>query len=119
MTQRYCLALDLVDNPELISEYEVYHQAVWPEILQSIHGAGIISMEIYRAGNRLFMIMETGSDFNFEAKAKADANNPKVADWESLMWKYQQAIPAAAPGEKWTLMKKIFSTHKTSSSSHV
>jgi L-rhamnose mutarotase len=117
--QRYCLALDLVDEPQLIREYEEYHEAVWSEILQSIHDAGIISMEIYRAGNRLFMIMETDNQFSFSDKAKADAANPKVIEWEKLMWKYQQAIPAAANGEKWTLMTRIFSTTQSSNSSHV
>jgi len=24
------------------------------------------------------------------------------------MWKYQQALPGAQPGEKWVLMDKIF-----------
>ncbi|MFT3827190.1 MAG: L-rhamnose mutarotase [Chitinophagaceae bacterium] len=106
--QRYCLALDLVDDPVLIREYEVYHQAVWPEILASIKGAGITNMGIYRAGNRLFMIMEVNDQFSFEKKSAADAANEKVQEWEQLMWKYQQALPFAKPGEKWVLMDKIF-----------
>ncbi|WP_143305327.1 L-rhamnose mutarotase [Chitinophaga vietnamensis] len=106
---RYCLALDLVDDPQLISEYEAYHREVWPEIKKSIADSGIISMEIWRAGNRLFMIMETDSSFSFERKGAMDAANPKVQEWEQLMWKYQQAIPVAKAGEKWVLMDKIFS----------
>lgn len=106
--ERYVLALDLVDDPQLIKEYEDYHKSIWPEIHQSITGAGITNMEIYRAGNRLMMIMEVSDQFSFEAKGKADAENPKVQEWEQLMWKYQQAIPAAKPGEKWVLMDKIF-----------
>lgn len=107
--KRFCLALDLKDDAQLISEYEAHHKNVWPEILQSIHDAGIINMEIYRVINRLFMIMETTDDFSFEAKATADAANEKVQQWEQLMWKYQQALPAAKPGEKWMQMEKIFS----------
>ncbi len=107
--KRYCLALDLKNDARLIQEYEAYHQAVWPEILQSIKDAGITGMEIYRAANRLFMIMETVDEFSFEAKTGADAANTKVQEWETLMWKYQQALPTAKPGEKWMLMKKIFS----------
>jgi L-rhamnose mutarotase len=106
--QRYCFALDLRNDPVLIEEYEAYHQAVWPEILQSIKEAGILHMEIYRVENRLFMLMEVDEDFSFEKKAQADASNPIVQDWERLMWKYQQALPGAKPGEKWMLMKKIF-----------
>ena len=108
--KKYCLALDLKDDAQLISEYEKYHKAVWPEILQSIKDAGITNMEIYRVANRLFMIMETTDDFSFEVKAKADASNAKVQEWEQLMWKYQQALPTAKEGEKWMLMQKIFET---------
>jgi len=107
--KRYCLALDLKDDPALIAEYKRYHEAGWPEILQSIRDAGIVSMEIYLLGNRLFMVMEVKESFSFEAKSAADAANPKVQEWETLMWKYQQALPMAKPGEKWILMEKIFS----------
>lgn len=106
--KRYVLALDLVDDAQLISEYEVYHQQIWPEIHASIVGAGITDMEIYRAGNRLMMVMEVSESFSFEAKAKADAESKKVQEWEQLMWKYQQAIPTAKTGEKWVLMDRIF-----------
>lgn len=105
---RYCLALDLKDDPTLIAEYEQYHQRIWPEIEASIRESGITAMEIYRLGNRLFMIMETDETFSFEAKSAADAANPKVQEWETLMWKYQQALPLAKPGEKWLLMDRIF-----------
>lgn len=106
---RHCLALDLKDDPQLIAEYEAYHDRVWPEILDSIRSSGILDMEIYRIGNRLFMIMETEDNFSFEQKAEADAANPKVQEWEELMWTYQQALPGAQPGEKWMLMERIFS----------
>lgn len=105
---RYCLALDLVDNPVLIAEYEKYHEKLRPEIEESIRSAGITEMEIYRIGNRLFMIMETNETFSFEKKTEMDAGNPKVQEWENLMWKYQQALPIAKPGEKWLLLNNIF-----------
>ena len=106
--KRYCLAVDLVNDKALINEYEEYHRAVWPAIKQSITGSGIVQMEIYRFSNRLFMIMETLDEFSFEKKGAADASNEKVQEWEELMWKYQQAIPGAEPGQKWVLMEKIF-----------
>ncbi len=107
-TIRYCLALDLVDDPEKIAEYEYHHQHPRPEIEQTIRDAGITQMEIYRVGNRMFMIMEVTEDFSFEQKAAADAADPRVQDWENFMWTYQQALPFAKPGEKWVLMKKIY-----------
>lgn len=105
---RYCLALDLKDDPALIAEYEKYHEKIRPEIAESITDSGITQMEIYRIGNRLFMIMETTDDFSFEEKAAADAANPKVQEWENLMWHYQQSLPMAKEGEKWVIMKNIF-----------
>ncbi len=107
--KRYCLALDLVDNEEMIREYEAYHRQVWPEVKESIISSGIGDMEIYRFANRLFMIMDVSDEFSFSQKKEADAVNPKVQEWEKLMWKYQQAIPGAKQGEKWVLMDKIFS----------
>lgn len=106
--KKYCLALDLKDDPTLIKEYEAHHKKVWPPILHSITEAGIELMEIYRTGNRLFMIIVTNEQFNFEQKAKADSSNDKVQEWETLMWNYQQAIPGSKTGEKWRLMEKIF-----------
>lgn len=109
---KYCLALDLKDNDNLIAEYERYHQKVWPEIIDSIKSSGIINMEIYRIFNRLFMIMDTDESFSFDKKNEMDEGNPKVQEWENLMWKYQQALPGAKPGEKWKLMDKIFDLNK-------
>lgn len=106
--KRYCFALDLKDDPTLIREYEEYHEKVWPEIVESIKNSGVLKMEIYRAGNRLFMIMDTEDDFSLEHKALIDQFNPKVQEWETLMWKYQQALPYARQGEKWMLMTQIF-----------
>src|SRR6476619_6229154 len=108
--KRYCLALDLVDDPSLITEYEYWHKAenAWPEIKKSIRDSGITNMEIYRTGNRLFMIMETENDFSFERKAEMDSLNPKVQEWENLMWKFQKPLPWSKAGEKWVLMDNIF-----------
>jgi L-rhamnose mutarotase len=105
---RYCFALDLKDDPKAIAEYEQYHAAVWDDILQSIKQAGISDMEIYRAGTRLFMIMETDAHFSFDQKSRMDAENPKVQQWETLMEQYQQRLPFAKPNEKWVLMQRIF-----------
>jgi L-rhamnose mutarotase len=108
MTKRYCLTLDLKNDPKLIAEYKRYHEKIWPEITKSIKDAGIVDLEIYLIGTRLFMVMEVNEQFSFEAKAKSDRENPKVREWEELMWRYQQALPSAKPGEKWILMERIF-----------
>ena len=109
----YCLTLDLKNDPELITEYEEHHKEVWPEIIDSIKDSGIIDMQIYRYETRLFMIMQVDDNFSFERKQKLDIDNPKVQEWEALMWKYQQPLLGSEIGEKWKLMDKIFDLKKS------
>ena len=111
--KKYYLALDLKDDPKMIAEYEEHHRNISPEILATIRDSGVERMELLRAGNRMFMIMEVRDGFSFEEKDRMDKSNPVVQKWEALMWKYQQALPFAKPGEKWVLMKKIFDTKTT------
>jgi L-rhamnose mutarotase len=108
MNQRFCLTLDLKNDPALIAEYKKYHEKIWPEITESIKSSGILDMEIYLLGTRMFMIMEVDESFSFAKKSRADQQNPKVQEWERLMWRFQQALPEARPGEKWLLMERIF-----------
>lgn len=94
-----------------MAEYKAYHAAgkCWPEITKSITDAGIVDLSIFLTGNRMFLIMDVDETvFDPAKKAEMDASNPKVVEWETLMWKYQQALPWAKEGEKWTLMEKIF-----------
>ncbi len=106
--KRHCFALDLINNPQLISRYRAYHKNVWPEIVKSIKDSGIITLEIYLVSNRLFMIMDVDESFTFERKVGLDNSSLAVQEWELLMWKYQKALPIAKEGEKWMLMDKIY-----------
>jgi L-rhamnose mutarotase len=112
MTKRFCLTLDLNDDPKLIAEYKRYHEKIWPEITKSIKEAGVLDLEIYLRGTRMFMILEVDESFSFEKKAAADRTNPKVQEWEKLMWKFQKALPDAHLGEKWLPMERIFVLEK-------
>ena len=109
---RHCLTLDLKDDPALMAEYKRHHDHIWPEIVDSLKNAGIHDLEIYQRGTRLFMILETEEGFSFEAKLRADAQNPKVREWEELMWKFQQPLPGSKPGEKWQMLERIFQLPK-------
>ncbi|WP_405247182.1 L-rhamnose mutarotase [Cellulophaga sp. Asnod2-G02] len=108
--KRYCYSCDLKYDSKLIAEYIAYHAEgkAWPEITKSIKDAGIVDMQIYLTGNRMFMIMEVNETFNPDKKAALDAQNPKVQEWENLMWDYQQELPWAEKGEKWIALDKIF-----------
>ena len=110
--KQHCLALDLKGDEALIAAYEEHHRHVPEEIIQSITAAGIEKMQIFRTGNRLFMIMEVKDIFRFEDKAAADAANEYVQRWEALMWQYQQALPWAKEGEKWVVMSPVFELPK-------
>lgn len=107
--KKHCFTLDLIPNDTLIETYKNHHKKVWPQIEESIQQAGITTLEIYLIENRLFMIMEVTDTFSFKKKQELDLNNPKVQEWEALMWKYQQALPTAKEGEKWMLLEKIYS----------
>jgi L-rhamnose mutarotase len=108
MRRRYCLTLDLKDDPALIAEYRRYHEHVWPDILDSLRESGVLDMEIYLRGTRMFMIMEVNESFSFENKARADREHSRVREWETLMWRFQQSLPDAPPGEKWMPMDRVF-----------
>lgn len=107
---RHCFSCDLKDDPKLIEEYKNYHAAgnARPEITKSIKDAGIIDMQIYLTGNRMFMIMEVDESFDLTKKAQMDAENPHVQEWEALMWNYQQGLPWGKDGEKWIALEQIF-----------
>jgi L-rhamnose mutarotase len=115
MTRRV-LILDLKDDPALIAAYEAHHApgAVPEAIVRSIRDSGIDKMEIFRSGNRLVMLMETGSSFDPAAKAAADAADPDVIAWEELMDRYQQRLPWAPPATKWLEAERIFALSEQS-----
>ncbi len=105
---RYCLNLVLKNDLSLIAAYDEYHKNVWPEIKASILSAGIHSMQIYRSGVQLFMIIETTADFSFEKKALSDQSNPRVVEWEKLMETYQD-VDIKSTRQKWRIMDQVFS----------
>lgn len=109
-TIRYCLALDLQDDPKLIEEYIDYHKPenAWPQITANMAEAGIVDMEIYHVQDRLFMIMETTPDFDPNVAPKTEEGQKASDDWEALMWKFQKPLACAKDGEKWIRMDKIY-----------
>jgi L-rhamnose mutarotase len=108
--QRYCLTLDLKEDSTLIREYKYWHAAkhIWPEIPKGIREVGILDMEIYLLGSRLFMIMETAKDFDFEKQMGKLAGLPRQKEWEAFVSKYQKSSANATSSEKWKLMERIF-----------
>ena len=113
--KRYCQTLDLKDNPELIAEYRKRHSEgeAWSEIIEGIREVGILEMEIYIIGTRLFMIVETPLDFDWPTAMERLATLPRQQEWEDYMSEFQIAPPGASSDEKWVLMERMFHLYNT------
>ncbi|MBR5198467.1 MAG: L-rhamnose mutarotase [Bacteroidales bacterium] len=108
--KRYCQTLDLRDNPELIAEYRRRHskEHIWKEVMDGIRQVGILEMEIYLLGTRLFMIVETPIDFEWETSMKKLSTLPRQEEWEDYMAEFQLVKAGMSSAEKWQLMERIF-----------
>ena len=113
-TKRFCQTLDLKSDPELIKQYRYYHsrEGVWKEILEGIREVGILEMEIYLLGTRLFMIVETPVDFDWDTAMARLATLPKQDEWEDFVGRFQQSAPGSSSSEKWRLMERIFNLYE-------
>ena len=109
--KRYCQTLELVDDPELIRKYCEVHSHVWPEVIEGQRQVGILDMEIYRHGNRVFMICDTVDDFDWDKDMARLATLPRQAEWEAYVAEAQGADPKATSAQKWHLMDKIFDSN--------
>jgi L-rhamnose mutarotase len=106
---RHCLTIDLKDDATAISEYKRYHVKIWPEVKKSLFDVGVVDMEIYLLGTRMFMIMDVNDQFSFSVKAAADAANAKVQEWEAIMGGFVQPLPQSTPQQRWVPMERVFS----------
>ena len=108
--KRYCQTLSLRDNPELIAAYKKAHskEEAWPEIRAGIREVGILEMEIYIIGSKLFMIIETPLDFDWNTAMEKLAKLPRQAEWEDYVAKFQQCAEGATSDEKWQMMERMF-----------
>ena len=112
--KRYCKTLSLKDDAQLIEDYKKVHApgAAWPEITQGMLEVGIIDMEIYILGSRLFMIMDTVADFDHDQAMTELAKKPRQSEWEAYVSKFQQTSDEATADEKWQLMDRIYKLGK-------
>lgn len=108
--KRYCQTLDLKNDPELIAAYRRLHskEGAWPEILKGIREVGILEMEIYILGTRLFMIVETPVDFDWSTAMERLAHLPRQEEWEATVACFQECDPNQTSAGKWKLMERMF-----------
>lgn len=107
MTRRICFALDLVDDAALIATYETAHApgSVWPQVNEGIRAAGYEAMEIWRAGDRLFMIAEVADDWPRTVPPDLAAVD---ARWQANMDRFQKRLAIADDDQKWVPMRRIY-----------
>ena len=108
--KRYCQTLDLKDDPALIEEYRRRHSEgeAWSEILFGIREVGILEMEIYILGTRLFMIVEAPIDFDWDSAMARLSGLPRQQEWEDYMSEFQKAASGSSSNEKWRMMERMF-----------
>ena len=112
--KRYCQTLTLVDDEAMMARYVEAHAHVWPEVIAGQREVGILSMEIWRRGRQLFMIMDTVDDFDFGRDMARLATLPRQAEWEAYVSQFQGCSAEARSDEKWQLMEKIFEMYESS-----
>jgi L-rhamnose mutarotase len=107
---RQILILDLQDDPDAIAAYRDWHRPGGPPeaVTRSLRESGIEDMEIWQAGDRLVMVMETGPAFDPAAKTMRDATDPEIQAWERLMDRFQRRLPFAPEGVKWVATERIY-----------
>jgi|TARA_B100001971_G_C17940415_1_gene407358 L-rhamnose mutarotase len=110
----YAMALDLIDDENIIFEYEEYHQNVWPEVLESIKELGINRMRIFRISNRMFMLIEANDSYDPNNLMNYSNTNEKADEWNNIMMKFQQKVPGSLPNEWWASMKQVFDSEISS-----
>ena len=67
------------------------------EIGEGIKSVGILEMEIYLCGNRLFMIVETPLDFDWDTAFSRLAGLPRQAEWEEYMSVFNRLTRVPVP----------------------
>ena len=102
--------MNLKDNAQMIAQYIEVHsrENAWSEVIDGIKSVGILDMQIYLLGNRLFMVVETPLDFDWDTAMTKLSTLPRQAEWEAFTAIFQDCKPGSTSAEKWKLMERIF-----------
>lgn len=92
-----------------LKEYLEYHRAVWPEVERGFEKAGYRQIQLLRSRHTVVMIIKVPEGADLEAMGKkAEAYNPRCAEWNRLMNGYQEGVPGTAPGQTWTAAERFY-----------
>jgi L-rhamnose mutarotase len=93
MTQRTAFVLRV--RPEKIDEYIRAHEAVWPEMLDALRGAGIRNYTIFRDDNRMFGYFEAD---DLAAAGRYLAQQEVSTRWQDAMAEVlEERVPDGGP----------------------
>ena len=109
--KRYCRTMKLREGDrKFIDDYRHAHSkgVIWQEIIDGIREVGILEMEIYILDNKLFMIVVTPLDFNWDEAMARLATLPRQQEWETFMSRFQDCSADASADEKWQMMDRMF-----------
>ncbi len=109
--KRYCRTMQLREGDQkFIDDYRHAHSegVIWKEVIDGIREVGILEMEIYILDNKLFMIVETPLDFNWDEAMVRLAKLPRQQEWETFMSRFQDCSAEATADEKWQMMDRMF-----------
>ena len=104
----FAMTLNLQDRPGVIEEYQKYHRAVWPEVLDGLRAIGISKMKIFLHGRRLFMYLEAHDEFDLARDFPRYMASELAKEWDALMRQFQEPVPGASPDDWWAAMEEVF-----------
>jgi len=96
-------------KPDRIDDYDRIHEAVWPEVLSTIHACNIRNYSIFRHGTLLIAYFEYIGD-DYAADMQKMAADPKTQEWWTHTDPMQEPLADHTPGSWWTAAKEVFHT---------
>lgn len=109
MTMRTIIrVMDLADDPAIWAAYDAAHLpgATPRAVIDAQERHGIADMEIFRAGNRLVMLMHVTAAFDADALEVAGLADAAISDWNHRMAAIQRApLP---DGPAWPEAVRVF-----------
>jgi L-rhamnose mutarotase len=102
--ERVCFCLQV--KPELLTEYKLRHEAVWPEMLDALRSAGWRNYSLFlREDGLLIGYLETA---NFEDALAAMAQTDVNRKWQAGMASFFQGAPGKKADEQMLRLTEVF-----------
>ncbi len=100
--------MDMPDDPATIAAYDQAHRVghTPPAVLDMQRRHGIADLEIFRADNRLAMLMHVTEAFDPAGIEAESASNPVLIAWHRQMGVMQR--PPFADGRNWPEAVRVF-----------